>query len=167
MFILNVCFLTAKGVIQKEVVYFGLSKQEVVLLQRPVGEDKTFSLLQWCMSSMLTTIMFECVCVHFRCCECRMQRRKGSFSSAQSATVTPWRSTSQSMLGGTSGSVALWWRHLSDSLSSCASRRGSRGSGWTPSDRSCPGPCHRRIIPVSNARKYCQQCTVHRYVSAV
>lgn len=40
VFILNVCLLTAKGAIQKEVVYFGLSKQEVVLLQRPTGEDK-------------------------------------------------------------------------------------------------------------------------------
>lgn len=38
-----VFFLTAKGAIQKEVVYFGLSKQEVVLLQRPVGEDETSS----------------------------------------------------------------------------------------------------------------------------
>lgn len=35
--------LTAKGAIQKEVVYFGLSKQEVVLLQRPTGEFKTWS----------------------------------------------------------------------------------------------------------------------------
>ena len=33
--------LTAKGGIQKEVVYFGLPKQEVALLQRQAGENKT------------------------------------------------------------------------------------------------------------------------------
>lgn len=36
-------FSTAKGVVQKEVVYFGFPKQEVALFQRQAGEDKSFS----------------------------------------------------------------------------------------------------------------------------
>lgn len=37
-----VFFLTAKGAVQKEVVCFGLSKEEAVVLQRPAGEDFSF-----------------------------------------------------------------------------------------------------------------------------
>lgn len=51
--------------------------------------------------------------------------------------------------GETSGSADWWWKRPSDSSSSCASRRGTRGSGWKRSGRFCPDPCHPRIIPVS------------------
>lgn len=57
------CFvLIAKGAIQKEVVYFGLPKQEVVIFQRPAGEDRTFSVL--CVAVMMssrtvTTVVFS------------------------------------------------------------------------------------------------------------
>lgn len=64
----------------------------------------------------------------------------------------------------TSGSGVLQWRHQTDSSSSCARTRGSRKSGWTPSDRSCPSPCRRRIMPVSTklegARTQWQRCGI-------
>lgn len=112
----------------------------------------------------VTHFNHRCVCV-FMLVKRRMQRSWGSFSSAQRTRVTLWRSVSQSRLGETSGSMALRWRRHSDSLSSCASKRGSRRSGWTPSDRSSLGPWHRRIILVSKAAKWRQRCKVCEYVN--
>lgn len=85
----------------------------------------------------------------------RMHRSWGSFSSARRAKVTLRECVSPSTPGETSGTTGFWWRRPSGSLSSCVSRRGSRKSGSTPSDRSCTGPCHLRIMPVSTNLMHC------------
>lgn len=59
-----VFFLTAEGAIQEEVVYFGLGKQEVVLFQRPVGEDKTSSPF----NPILNTAVMICQCLSSTYC---------------------------------------------------------------------------------------------------
>lgn len=79
----------------------------------------------------------------------RMQKSWARFSLAQRKSVILRGSVPRKTPGETSGIVVLWWRHRSDNLSSCVSRRGSRKSGWMRSNRSCPGPWRRRIIPVS------------------